>query len=360
MPTPATNRIQWPHLAGFVGPQAGHFGGDGGRHGGRLGGAGVANGLGDFVAGFKRDHAVGRREFVVVFGRVKLAEDAGPRRAVGFLHVAKVERAERRPEGHQADEHAEVADTVHDECLVGGRAGAVPFDVEADQEVRANADQLPKHERHREVAGEADAEHRERKQRQVLEEAVESAAAVQVLAVCQFYLVVGVVVQLIVHVAEGVNMHARGDQRHHAKHDEGERIDVVADREREFAEDAQGIPIAGNVVGRAVVVLGCVARFAGVFRGLHHGEVKGRFVGGRLLGVLNFFVVAGRELVRGQPVAEKRHAAQQKTGDDRGNRNVGRVLLRAVADADAEELRYRVADRNDGERRQRQQPGDQQ
>ena len=59
------------------------------------------------------------------------------------------------PERHQADDHAEVADAVDDERLVGRVRGALPLDVEADQEVRADADQLPEHEHHRDVAGDA-------------------------------------------------------------------------------------------------------------------------------------------------------------------------------------------------------------
>ena len=76
-----------------------------------------------------------------------------------------------------------------------------------------------------------DAQHLKREQRQVLEEAVEPAAAVQVLAVGERDFVVGHVVQLVVHVADGVDVDARGDQRHHAEHRDGQRVDVVADRE---------------------------------------------------------------------------------------------------------------------------------
>ena len=88
--------------------------------------------------------------------------------------------------------------------------------VKADQEVRADADQLPEHEHHRDVAGDDQAQHAEAEQRQVLEEAVEAAGAVQVMAVGQRDFVVGHVVQLVVHVADGVEVDARGDQRDHA------------------------------------------------------------------------------------------------------------------------------------------------
>ena len=41
-------------------------------------------------------------------------------------------------------------------------------------------------------------------------------------------------------------MDAGSDQRDHAEHGDCERIDVVADREAEFAELAEGVPIAGE------------------------------------------------------------------------------------------------------------------
>ena len=107
----------------------------------------------------------------------------------------------------------------------------------------------------------------------------------RVLAVGERHFVVGVFVQLVVHVAEGVNMDARRDQRHHAKHRHGERVDVVADREFQIAELAERVPIAGVVRRMAVVVLGmrfaCMFAFRracspacftmlGSFRMLHH------------------------------------------------------------------------------------------
>ena len=62
------------------------------------------------------------------------------------------------------------------------------------------------------------AQHGEAEQRQILEEAMEPAAAVQMLAVGERDFVVGHVVQLVVHVADGVDVDARGDERHHAEH----------------------------------------------------------------------------------------------------------------------------------------------
>ena len=102
-------------------------------------------------------------------------------------------------------------------ALLAAVLGAVPFDIKADQEIRANTDQFPEAERHRQVAADADAQHREREQRQKMEEAVEPATAVQMLAVGQVNFVVDEVMQLVVHVAESVNVYAGRDKRHHGR-----------------------------------------------------------------------------------------------------------------------------------------------
>ena len=93
------------------------------------------------------------------------------------------------------------------------------------------------------------------------------------------HLVVDVrIVQLVVHVAEGVDVDARGDQRHHAEHRHREGVDVVADRELQIAELAERVPVAGVVSRRRV---GGVARLGRVFVGvgfvfLERGELERR------------------------------------------------------------------------------------
>ena len=68
-------------------------------------------------------------------------------------NLLKIERAEIGPQNQQADDEARVADAVGDECLVGGVGSAVPFVVETDQQVRANAHQFPAYENLEEVIG---------------------------------------------------------------------------------------------------------------------------------------------------------------------------------------------------------------
>ena len=84
--------------------------------------------------------------------------------------------------------------------------------IETDEEIRADADQLPENEDHGDVAGDHQPQHAEAEQRQILVEAVEPPAAAQRLAVGQRDQRVGHVVQLFVHVAEGVDVDARGHQ----------------------------------------------------------------------------------------------------------------------------------------------------
>ena len=80
-------------------------------------------------------------------------------------------------------------------ALLAALRRALPLDVETDQQVRADADQFPEHEHHRHVAGDHQPQHAEAEQREVLEEAVETPAPMQRLAVRRAYLRVGHVVQ---------------------------------------------------------------------------------------------------------------------------------------------------------------------
>ena len=137
-----------------------------------------------------------------------------------------------RPHRHQADDHAEIADAIDDERLVRRLRSTLPFDVEADQEIRADAHQFPEHKHHGDVAGQDQSQHAEAEQRQVLEEHSGSGPDVcRCRSVCERHFVVRDVVQFLVHVAHRVEVNARGDQRHHAEHHDRQRVDVVADRQ---------------------------------------------------------------------------------------------------------------------------------
>ncbi len=88
---------------------------------------------------------------------------------VGVLHrradapedVVEVEGADKRPQDQQSDDEPGVADAVGDERLVGRVRGALPFVIEADEQVRADAHQLPADEHLEKVVGQDEVEHRE-------------------------------------------------------------------------------------------------------------------------------------------------------------------------------------------------------
>ena len=89
-------------------------------------------------------------------------------------------------------------------------------------------------------------QHAEAEQREILEEAAVAAAAAHRPAVAKRRQRVDHVGQLAVHVAERIDVDARGHQRDHAEHGQRQRVDVVADRQPQRAELAQRVPIAGD------------------------------------------------------------------------------------------------------------------
>ena len=103
------------------------------------------------------------------------------------------------------EEEAEVADPVDDERLDRGGVGAGLAVVEADQQVRGDADALPAEEELQEVVGGHQRQHGEGEERQVGEEA-------RLVALARLEVLV------VVHVAEAVEMHERrhgGDDHQH-------------------------------------------------------------------------------------------------------------------------------------------------
>ena len=61
------------------------------------------------------------------------------------------------------------------------------------------------------------------------------------------------IVQFLVHVPDCVEVNARGYQRDHAKHTHGQRVDVITNRQSQFAERPQGVPYAGEGPGCSVM-----------------------------------------------------------------------------------------------------------
>ena len=80
---------------------------------------------GDLVGGGELDHAVGHLQSMAGCRGTHETKEAraGDRDVAGSGdgRVGKVQCAQRAPEGHQTNEHAEVADSVDDKCFVGSR-----------------------------------------------------------------------------------------------------------------------------------------------------------------------------------------------------------------------------------------------
>ena len=152
------------------------------------------------------------------------------------IHIPERKRSQAGPHRHESDEHAEIADAIDDKRLVSGIRSALALDVKPDQKVRTNADQFPEHEDHGHIACQDQTEHAETEQGHVLKKSREAARSFQVRAVFQRHFMVGHRVQFVVHVTERIEMDARRDQRHHAEHDHGQRVNVIADGDPKFAE----------------------------------------------------------------------------------------------------------------------------
>src|SRR6266404_4776610 len=92
--------------------------------------------------------------------------------AMGIFHRAanalkdflKVERADVGPKNEQTDDEARVPNAVGDEGLVGRVGRAPTLIIEADQQIRANAHQLPAQKNLEKVIRQDQVEHRKTKE----------------------------------------------------------------------------------------------------------------------------------------------------------------------------------------------------
>ena len=127
-------------------------------------------------------------------------------RGRGVEYLLQADGAEHGKDAEDAEREAEVADAVDDEGLdgrgVGGRA-VVP---EPDQQVGEEADALPAKEHLHEVVGRHQHQHGEGEARQVGEEARPR--------------------RVLVHVADGVDVHERGHRRDDDEHHRRQRVDA--------------------------------------------------------------------------------------------------------------------------------------
>ena len=228
----------------------------------------------------------------------------------------------------------------------------MPLVVEADQEPGTDAHQLPENEHHRQIAGDQDAHHRKAEQRQGLKESREPAGPVEVMTVRERHLVVGDVVQFVMHVPRRVDVDAGGDERDQHEHQDRERIDVPADRKFEPPSLVERVPVAGighRGVNPLIVMAGgsaAVPRRLAMVAGI--GVAGGSMIAG-VGGTVIAAMMHGRHGVRPQPRNE-RHQRKDQRRHNRGRRHPGRVA--------AVRSHLRAEEQDQHERRQRQKPGD--
>ncbi len=115
----------------------------------------------------------------------------------------------QRPEVPGDEEHAQqksgVANAVDDERLVGRVARRLALEIEADQQIRAQAHALPADEHQHVVVRQDQRQHREHEQVEISEEAVIAA--------------------LMRHVTGGINVDQHADAGHKQQPDAGKRIE---------------------------------------------------------------------------------------------------------------------------------------
>jgi hypothetical protein len=185
-----------------------------------------------------------KRELAHKFRRNQLVR-ISDRPANAIEDFLDVERAHMRPEDHQANNKASVADAIGDERLVSGRRSTVPFVVETNQEVRADADQFPTDKDLEKVVGHHQVEHREAEQRQEHEETPKSAAAAQMAMLAVNLMVLDDQLELVSHVAHRVQMDEHGHERDHYEHDSREHVDAVADPQQRAVARLVARAVAG-------------------------------------------------------------------------------------------------------------------
>ena len=121
-------------------------------------------------------------------------------------HAVEIQRAEVDHDQEHRQRKSEVADAVHDERLVARVGRALLHEVEADQQVTAQAHAFPADEQQQIIRRQHQGEHEEHEQVQIREEAV--------------------VAFFVRHVADGVNVNQRADAGDDHQHDHGQLVDA--------------------------------------------------------------------------------------------------------------------------------------
>jgi hypothetical protein len=111
-------------------------------------------------------------------------------------------------EEHSQDE-PEVSDPVDHKSFLPGVGGRILFVPETDQKIRTEAHALPSHKHEKEIVGQYEIEHHEDEEVEVGEISGKPL--------------------IVMHVSNGVDMDKKTDSGHDKSHQNGKRIDLVAD-----------------------------------------------------------------------------------------------------------------------------------
>ena len=126
-------------------------------------------------------HEVGPDEFVLDVGAHRRTMRVLQRTANPLEDFLEVERADIRPQDKQADDEPGVAHAVRDKGLVGRIRRTLPFVIKADQQIRADADELPAQEDLEEVIRQDQIEHRKTEKGEEQKEPSKAPAPMQMI-----------------------------------------------------------------------------------------------------------------------------------------------------------------------------------
>ena len=124
----------------------------------------------------------------------------------GSKHRVVLDGVEHGEDGEDAEGETEIADAVDDEGLDRGGVGGGLVIPEADQEIGGETDAFPAEEQLQEIVGGHQRQHGEGEERQIGEEAR--------------------LIRILVHVADGVEVHEPRHGGHHHQHHRRERVDA--------------------------------------------------------------------------------------------------------------------------------------
>ena len=195
----------------------------------------------------------------------------------------EVERVEGHDQQQRTQEEREVADAVDDKRLLGRVRGRLLLVVEANQQVRTQANAFPADEHHQDVRAEHQHQHEEAEQVQVREEPSER------------------FVRLLVHVRGRVDVNQRADAGDDQDHHGRQRVEAQGQVQREVA--------GGDPGKQRLVNLPRFGRHGRERPHLHHGKQERQHHDGR-------GEAAGHRL--GQPTPHRRvdeEAGERKQGN---------------------------------------------